>query len=430
MSEETGEPTSPPIVRETGRRVNGLLVVIVATAIAGATGYVIQAVAGFGLTPAEYAGFGTYWATLYLVVGGVSGIQQEVSRASHPPEARAIPDRNTNLFAFASIFGLLILAIVWGTAPLWAGRVFGEDAFVDVVAIGIGAASYAFFAAVCGVLYGRKAWIPLAVVTILDPALRLVLLSIAIASDAAQVWIDLAVVVPIPMTVIVAVLIVRRFVRGRTRVDVPLRGLVGNSAKTIVGATATAVLVSGLPLFIGASAASEDPTEVGALIFNITLTRAPLVIPFLALQSYLIVYFRESRKRAAIALTRILLSVLALTAVASVLAGLFAPAVIGALFGDDYVVSGWTVAGLVASAGLTGALCVTGPATIARSGHTAFLVGWVVAAVTLITVLFAPFDLITRTIAALALAPALGLMVHIGYLIAMGVRRRRAEAGS
>lgn len=430
MSEESGDPVSPTTVSASGRRVNGLLVVIVATAIAGGMGYIIQAVAGFGLTPAEYGAFGIFWATLYLVVGGVSGIQQEVSRASHPPEAHAIPDQRTNLFAFAGTFGLIILVIVWGSSPLWAGAVFGDDATVNVIAIGIGAASYAFLATVCGVLYGRKAWIPLAIATILDPAIRLVLLSTAIALEADQIWIDLAIVLPIPLTVVIAALLAKRFLPERARIDAPLRRLISNSAKTIVGATATAVLVSGLPLFVGASAVGEDASQVGALIFNITITRAPLVIPFLALQSYLIVYFRESRRHAGRALTRVLLGVLALTALAAVLAGLFAPAVIGALFGSGYVLSGWAVAGLVASAGLTGALCVTGPATIARSGHLAFLTGWVVAAVTLIAVLFAPFDLISRTIAALALAPALGLVVHLGYLIATRVRRRGVEAGS
>jgi hypothetical protein len=219
-------------------------------------------------------------------------------------------------------------------------------------------------------------------------------------------------------------------VPGRARIDVPLRRLVGNSSKTIVGATATAVLVSGLPLFIGASAVGEPDALVGALIFNITITRAPLVIPFLALQSYLIVHFREARASAGRELARILMGVLALTAIASVVAGLFAPAVIEALFGPGYALSGWTVAALVASAGLTGALCVTGPATIARSGHTAFVTGWVIAAVTLIATLFAPFDLTSRTIVALTLAPLLGLSVHVGYLVATRLRRRRVVAGS
>ncbi|PWC03814.1 hypothetical protein [Agromyces badenianii] len=430
MSDESSETVPRRTASSSGRRVNGLLVVIIATAIAGALGYIIQAVAGFGLDPAEYATFGIFWAALYLIVGGVSGIQQEVSRASHPPEASAIPDRRTNLFAFAITYGLIILVVVWGSSPLWAVPVFGTDALSNVFAIGIGAASYAFLATVCGVLYGRRAWIPLAIATILDPALRLVLLSIALGLEADQIWIDLAIVLPIPLTVAASAVLAKKFLPERARVDVPLTTLLGNSAKTIVGATATAVLVSGLPLFVGASAASEDAAEVGALIFNITITRAPLVIPFLALQSYLIVYFRESRRRAARALTRILLGVLGLTALASLLAGLFAPAVIGALFGPGYELSGLTVAALVASAGLTGALCVTGPAAIARSGHLAFLAGWVVAALTLIAVLFTPFDLVTRTIAALALAPTLGLIVHLGYLVATRLRRGDVAAGS
>ena len=46
------------ICRTTPRPGSGLQRILIATVIAGAGGYLIQAIAGWGLTPSEYEGFG------------------------------------------------------------------------------------------------------------------------------------------------------------------------------------------------------------------------------------------------------------------------------------------------------------------------------------------------------------------------------------
>ncbi|MFC6354806.1 hypothetical protein [Luethyella okanaganae] len=429
MTEASSEPV-PAAASRVRHGPSGLAIVLISTAVAGGLGYIIQTVAGLALTPAQYKGFGVFWATLYLIVGGVSGIQQEVSRATREPEAERDKKASNPLRSFVVVFAVFVAIVIAASTPLWVGAVFPGHVVTSASAVVVGAVSYVGFATISGVLYGRKAWPILALVVVVDPALRLLFVSIALGVGGDQELLDWAIVLPIPITFLLSLLLVRFRLPHRSVVDVPLRVLVSNSAQTIVGTTATAVLVSGLPLFIGASSGGEDPSDVGSLIFNITLTRAPLVIPFLALQSYLIVHFRDQLRALWASLLKVLAIVAVATVVASVLVWLFAPVVVGWIFGSGYVLSGATLAGLVASAGLTGALCVSGPAVIARSGHTAFLVGWVLAALCLVAVLFTPWDLLSRTATALVVAPLLGLIVHLGYLLLFDLGERRASTSS
>ena len=88
---DAAAPTNPPPGGI--RRLGSVAAVLAATGVAGGLGYVIQALVGIGLTPAEYTRFGIFWGAVYLVVGGIAGIQQEVARATH----RAEPGRHTHL---------------------------------------------------------------------------------------------------------------------------------------------------------------------------------------------------------------------------------------------------------------------------------------------------------------------------------------------
>ena len=270
----------------------GFRVILVSTVIAGAAGYLIQAVAGWWLAPDEYAGFGVFWATLYFLVGAVAGIQQEIARAARPVRTPLRRGHRVRLLAFAAIAAFTVAAATTGSAVLWAEPVFGDQAINALVPLTIGAMSYVGFATLSGVLYGRRGWGLLAVLIMVDPILRLLLVVGALASDST-VLLDWAIVAPIPVTLAVGVCVLAARRASPTRVDRPVRELLGNAARTVLGSAATAVLISALPLFIAASASSESAAEIGALIFNVTITRAPLVIPILAFQGWLVVHYRD-----------------------------------------------------------------------------------------------------------------------------------------
>ncbi|MEB0222588.1 hypothetical protein, partial [Pseudomonas sp. AB12(2023)] len=55
--------------------------------------------------------------------------------------------------------------------------------------------------------------------------------------------------------------------------------------------SATAVIINGFPLLLAFFALATEKAELGALILAITITRAPVLVPLMALQSYLITRF-------------------------------------------------------------------------------------------------------------------------------------------
>jgi hypothetical protein len=61
---------------------------------------------------------------------------------------------------------------------------------------------------------------------------------------------------------------------------------------------------------------------------------------------------------------------------------------------------------------------------LATDRHAAFAAGWLLAAVVAVGVLLTPWDLQTRALVALAVAPVVGLVVHLVALRPMLTERR------
>lgn len=396
----------------------GFRIILVSTAVAGAAGYLIQALAGWGLEPEAYAAFGVFWATLYLLVGAVAGIQQEIARASRPVSAPRIHGDGARLLRFAGIAALVVAVTVIGSAIVWARPVFGAEWAAALPPLVVGATAYVGFATLSGVLYGRMRWGLLALLIIADPVLRLVTVAASLTTGSATLlgW---AIVAPIPITLAIGlvVLLIRR--QSPTEVDRPVGALLANAARTVLGAAATAVLISALPLFVAASATAESAAEVGALIFNVTITRAPLVIPVLAFTGWLVVHFRDGRPDWAVRAARLLGGIVLVGVVLAVLAWFAVPPLVAALFGTGYALDPWLTSGIIATSTLTAALCASGAIVIARGGHSAYLLGWAVAAILTVACLFLPLGLGLgpQLVLALALGPAVGLSVHVAYLV-------------
>lgn len=401
----------------------GFQTILIATALAGAAGYLIQGVAGWGLEPGEYAGFGVFWATFYLLVGAVAGVQQEIARAARPASITGMRGDRLRLLVFAGIAGGVVTALVAVTSPLWAKMVFGAQWPAALPALLLGTLSYVAFATLTGVLYGRMAWGILAVLIIADPVIRFITVAVVLPLDTTAI-LNWAIVLPVPITLLIGILLISVARTTPTVVSESVFAMLGKAARTVVGSAATAVLISALPLFVAATATDESPAGVGALIFNLTITRAPLVIPILAFQGWLVVAFRDERagwpKRVMLLLGAILLAGAAL----AIVAWFAVPSIIGWLFGSGYALSPWLTSGIVLTASLTAALCASGAVVIARSGHTAFLVGWVLAAGIAILALFLPLEVGPRVLVALALGPAVGLVVHALFL------RRSSRTGA
>lgn len=394
----------------------GLGFILLATVIAGLAGYTVQAVVLAHLAPADYLRFSVFWSALYLLVSGLAGIQQEVTRATRIRPERAVA-ASTTARKFGAMAALGVFVLIASTGSFWGPMVFsGASSWSLVLAVAVGAASYVVVAVFCGTMYGLHRWRTLAVMTSMDALLRLASVTVAVSVSPSNELLSWAVVAPFPITVVIVWLVVRRQTAGLSVLDVGVKRLSWNSLRTVTGSVATGILISGFPLFLSLASQNDPATSVGTMIAVVTLTRAPLVIPFLALQSYLLVFFRDQARSFWRSFALILGAIFVATTVAAALAWWIGPEIL-ALFGPKYEIDAVTMGLVVASAGFTAALCVSGPAVLARGAHNIYSLGWSVAAAVVVLTLFLPLDLTARSILALALGPFIGLLIHTGYLV-------------
>jgi O-antigen/teichoic acid export membrane protein len=418
------EPT--PADRRTSR-LSGFSLIMIATAVSGVASYAVTWIVPHRVGLAGYAVFAVFWSFLYLVVGTLSGIQQEVTRATlplgHEPSPRPHRARNLAIMAAGSV-----IAIVVGTAPLWVNAAFPAGGWALVWPLAFGAACYVFVAVLAGSLYGVSAWLPLALMIGLDAVLRLVAVSVALLFTRDVVVLAWAVALPFPGTLLVLWPVIRRSIVGTSQLDVGYRALVRHVSHTMLAAASTGVMVSGLPLLIGLTAPGVPKDVVGLYILSITLTRAPLIVVAMSLQGYFIITFRKNAERFWRTFLRIQALVLASGIVLAGVGWLVGPAVFAFLFPGQLRPEGWLIAVLVLSSALVGSLCVSAPAVLARSQHRVYTTGWVVGAVVTIVMLLVPLPFTTRIVLALVLAPIAALIVHGSYLVRAGRRERASIA--
>lgn len=411
------EPAGP----KTG---NGFLLIVAATGLVGIAGYLITVwvpnLIGFG----PYATFAVFWAFTFLVAAALTGIQQEITRGT---QARVPGDdtRSGQAGKFALLAFVAVLVLVLGTAPLWQAAVFPEHGWALVIPLAVGAASYVPLAVLSGSLYGVGHWRALFALISIEGLLRLVLVIAAayLRPDAATfAW---AIAIPFPVAVLVVWPLARTRVVGKTRLDVSLPRLTWNVARTIAAAAAMGVMISGFPLILQLTSPGVPHGVVGLVIATATLTRAPLIVVGMALQSYLIVFFRSRAAHFWRTLLVLEAAVLAIGLVLAVLGYLLGPAIFAVAFPREEVPADWLIGTLILSSALVGALCVSAPAVLSRNAHAAFSAGWIIAAVTTIGCLLLPLSFLDKTVLALLVGPAAGVLVHAVYLAVV----RSAKAG-
>jgi O-antigen/teichoic acid export membrane protein len=391
-------------------RSNGALEIILATAIGGGSGYILTVIAGITLGTSGYALFAVFYSTLYLVASAISGIQQEVARATHPAprnERRRPVARN-----FAIVAAVLLMFVVLASSPIWSSVVFVGETWFLVVPLALGLGMYVVFAVLSGVLYGLELWRFIAILTCVDGLLRLVLVGGLLVVSHSLIVLAWGVVVPFFVSPVVVWFLVRRRVVSQFTLDVGYRKLVWNVARTVLGAAATGIMISGFPLLLSATSTADPRTSVSALIFASNLTRAPIVIVVLAMQSFLVIYFRGRAGTYWRHLGVIVGGIVIVTAIVTVLVGWLGPWIFRTFFGAGYVLSPEVLRALVSSAGAVAILCATGAAVLALGRHAYYTGGWVVAAAATIGILLLPLPLTERTILALWGGPILGLAVH------------------
>ena len=406
MTAEISTPQRPA-------RAQNVLWVLVATGITGVAGFLVTFTAARGLGPELYSYFGVFWSGLYLVVGILFGLQQESTRAT--AESLAIADvapPRSSLWVFGAMAGLIVGVVVFASSFWWAPATLSEGYSGLSLQIAIGSAFNAIVATMCGALAGSERWRLLAGTIVLDGVLRLagVLIVLAAGGDpAALAWV---VILPFPLSILIIFLCAPRTLRVVARSRMTYRQLAVNSGHTVVAASATAILINGFPLVLAFYASDREAATLGALIFAITLTRAPILVPMMALQSYLITRFTSNPAGVSKLIGQAALLIAGVMVVLAAATALWGTWALRTFMGADYALPTGALVPLVVSSGFIGALCVTGPALLAQNNHRAYTLGWIVASVVALAVLFVPVGIEYRAALALSAGPIAGLIVH------------------
>lgn len=406
---------------------SGATIVIGATVIAGALGYLIQFGMGVVLSNSDrYTEFMVFWSAFYLVVGAIAGLQQEYARAVATTVLRPeLASRGVSARGFGLAAAAIVTLALGLTGPLWGGPVFGASAPAMVLLIALGGGAYVLFSAISGQLYGRERWSGVALGIIADPAIRLVLLAAVLLAAGSDLLLRGAVVLPILLTVLLLLFASRGTGMSEMRLGLGARAIAWNSLRTVGGAVSTAALISGFPVFLKMTVGA-DPM-LATVIFVFTIVRAPVVIPMLALQNLMIVRFTKLGARALRQALGLAAAVIIAALALGLLAGWIGPWLLGLFPAVGFAPSALLVGGMVAAAGVTGALCVTGAAAVAAQRHTGFVLGWFLAALASILLLLLPGGLEQRVLVALSLGPIPGLLVHLLALRGTGGGAGRAD---
>ncbi|WP_156149110.1 hypothetical protein [Microbacterium oxydans] len=371
----------------------------------------IQLLAPRMLDDSTYVAFSVVWSTIYLCVAAMSGVQQEVTRAARQSAGH---EPSTALRTFTVIAAGAIVVVSLLSGMIIGTRLVPIDGLVLGAALSIGLVGYLLTAVLSGVLYGLHEWRFVALLMTADAVLRVIVLVLGFVFQASAAQLAFGIAFPFGAAFLLVWAFARRRVVGSFSLDVSLRALSRNVLSTVGAAACSGAMISGLPLLIGATGGGDTTAQLAAVIMAITVTRAPIVVPILALQSFLIsAVFRGRSRAGAPRILRMLAISLLVFLVLSVLGYFFGPAVISFLSAGKYEIAGLTMFLIVLSAGLVGLLGVTGSALVAERLHSWNFTGWAVAAVLTVGCLLAPLPLIVRIDVALILPPVVGLIVHI-----------------
>lgn len=408
-------------------RMGGVKRIAVSTLIAGALGYVVTTVIARTLG-AGYAEFAVYWSGLYLVIGALSGIQQEFARGMTLPAVGKAPTRRGVSAVWVVALALLAVIPVATVGMLATStQLFESHSEALSWAMGVGIVFQTVLFAVTGFAFARHAWTPLAWVIVGEITLRLVLVGAVAISAPSIVNFAWASVIPFPVVTLLALSIgPLRQSFSAARFDARAPKIMGHISQAIIATVGSAALTNGVPLVIAMTGRADNQDVVSTVILALILTRGPIVVGVFAFQSYLVVYFRRLTEPASRAVARFGAGLLVTSVLLAVAAALVGPQLLEFFAGPSYQISAFFISVLTLTSISTGVLAVTGSAALGNSRHGTFVAGWMVGAVSTIGMLFLPLGLELRVLIALGCGPLLGVVVHLVGL----ARARQVSAQS
>lgn len=408
----------------------GVPLVLAGTAVLALSGLIILGWSARVLGSVDYAVFGVYWSAFSFVVAVLAGAQQESSRAVSV-QRRASEPGSSSLIRFAVLLAAVAGIAVMGTAPLWSPHTLGDEHLGLGLLVGVGAIGFSLTGVLAGAFAGAGRWRVYSAMLIVEGGFRAAAVSIVLFVSADLAGLGWA-VASAYVVVLVGVALPRLSrIRPLLHVHDTVGRLVRNTVRTVAATAAVAALVSGFPVLMSAFSRDASAATVGALTLVVLLTRAPLILPLLALQSLLVATFADPSRNRRRTLVVLLGGCAAAAAVLAPVAGVIGTPILRTLFGEEFALDGWVIALLVLSSGVLGAVMMTTPALIATNGHTANAAGSLVSlAVAIVVLAVGPADLELRAPLALIIGPAVGLGWHLVALARVSGRGRGRPVGS
>lgn len=409
-----------------------------AAIVVAVAGYVAQFLAARWLGPAEYTRFAVFWAVMFMVVGCLSGVAQEVIRVSRLAKLRvdaglapSPADSSTPRIGVVAVgIGGSASIIVLLTGPLWGLATFGPDWAVAVALLSLAGFIVSGSLVAGGMVAGMARWRTYSLLVVMEGVARLLLFVLAAVFIPTVLGFSIAAT----LAFLPGVLVVLLWGPLR-RESFAIRSDSGSSETTtrILRAMAatllSSILVIGWPAMLSAAAnlnpRGSDDVSLGVLILLVTLTRAPLMVPLTSFQNALVARFTGldligRRRWVGIGVGVIVVG----SAVLAALAALLGPPLLPLIFGSQYQADATLFGALTAATAGLGIITLTGVASITAARHNLYLLGWGVAiTVTILTLFFAPLPFEGATVLALIIGPLSGAAVQLGALRAPGKPR-------
>ena len=408
------EMESPTIGRSNALRV------AVAAAAAAASGFVVLMIAARVLVPvANNTVFVTFWSALFACFGVLSGISIETTRASTASIAGSrgtsstAGERRPRLLVVGVTIGVVAGGVIGVAIPLWAPMLFGTHEVVLGVLIAVGVAGYSVHSVVVGTLAGTGRWRPYSWLIGAESVARLLLIIVAAVLGARLVGFAAGAAIAAFTWVVFYLCSPAVRSTGSVRADSALGTFLRRLGSAAVATGASALLVVGFPMLLSLSTPAAEWASAAPLVLAITLTRAPLMIPLNAYQGVAVTHFVKNSHLGLRAMVPACRAVVAVGAVGALLAYLVGPWLMRTILGPDYRVSGAVLGALMLAAILLALLTLSGALCQALTLHAGFVGGWVVAVLVAVATLQLPVSIEVRAVAALALGPVVGIVVHL-----------------
>lgn len=401
-----------------------------ATVIAAASGFIVISIGTWALSPVDAASFQAYWGLFFALAGLLDGLMLETTRSTSAARMKANKARQTGSTAaveghaqlreaglgklaypwrFAGIVGGSVCAVILLSGWLWMPLLIESTHPIGPIALlGVGLVSYAYQATLSGVLSGLGLWRRYALLIALDAVVRLVL--------SLAFWALGFGLLGFCVITVIGAASWTLLLRGvpRPQIDVSPQLFRRHVYSAMVASGSSAAMITGFPVLVQGTFRGE--VGVAAIILAVTLTRAPILVPLQRFQSALTVRFVQAERAIYRSLAAPVGLVLGAGVVGAAAAWLLGPWILSIVYAPTYAMPGVILAVLTFASSCTGALMVTGTATLAKEKHAWYVAGWVAASLGALGILLLPLGLYEAVCAALIIAPAVGAGIHMWAL--------------